>query len=99
MPTVEVSSQVLNFVRTQAPEPRRRLRLAIRGLAAGRGDIRALEGNLEGYHRLRIGSFRVVFAYASNAGSMVVIRCIFADRRDVVYGVFSAMLQARLLKE
>jgi hypothetical protein len=47
---------------------------------------------------LRVGCYRVVFAYVSEPGA-VIIRCIFAERRDVVYDVFSAVLQAQLLKE
>jgi hypothetical protein len=41
---VEISDQVLNFVRSLAPEPRRSLRLALRGLEDERGDIKQLEG-------------------------------------------------------
>ena len=36
---VEISDQVLNFVRSLAPEPRRSLRLALRGLEDERGDM------------------------------------------------------------
>lgn len=51
----EISEQAFGFVLSQATEPRRRLRLALRGLGHERGDIRALEGRLGGYHRLRVG--------------------------------------------
>ena len=98
MRRVEVSDQVRKFVREQAPESRKRLRLGIRRLEAEKGDICALEGPLKGYHRLRVGAFRIVFAYATSAEG-VGIRCIFAERRDVVYGVFADILKAKLLKE
>ena len=48
---IRVAPQVEAFVKSLAPEPRRRLRLAIRGLATGRGDIKSLEGKLSGYCR------------------------------------------------
>lgn len=99
MRKVEVSAQVVAFVRAQAPEPRRRFRLAIRQLANDRGDIRALEGPLRGYHRLRVGPFRVLFAYAPARPGEGAARCIFAERRGVVYDVFSAVLRERLLTE
>jgi mRNA interferase RelE/StbE len=95
---VEISEQVLAFVKRQAPEPRRALRLALRGLASERGDIRTLEGPLAGYCRLRVGPFRVVFAYAAEPTQPTCIRCVYAERRDVVYTVFRKMLEERILK-
>jgi len=96
---VEISDQVRDFVRCQAPEPRQRLRHAIRRLTLERGDIRAFEGPLKGFHRLRIGAYRVVFAYAVEAGKPMTIRCLFAETRDIVYGVFSERLKAKLLRQ
>ena len=99
MTSVELSEQVVNFVRSQSPESRRRMRLALRKLEAERGDIRALEGPLRGYHRLRVGPYRVVFAYATRADAPIGIRCLFAERRDTVYTVFSRMLERQLLED
>ena len=96
---VEVSDQVLEFVRSQAPEPRRRLRLALRKLASEHGDIRSLEGPLRGYLRLRVGPYRVLLAYGTDAGRPKRLRCLFAERRDIVYEIFSRMLQDRILEE
>jgi mRNA-degrading endonuclease RelE of RelBE toxin-antitoxin system len=94
-----LSEQVVAFVRTQPPDPRRKLRRALRMLALERGDLRALEGPLQGYHRLRVGPYRIVFAYASGKGAGRSIRCVFAERRDTVYSVFSRMLERCLLEE
>lgn len=99
MMTVELSEQVVSFVRSQSPESRRRLRLALRKLATDRGDIKALEGPLRGYHRLRVGPCRIVFAYATCAGASAAIRCLFAEQRDTIYTVFSRMLERQLLKD
>src|ERR1043166_9268606 len=66
---VNVASQVEDFVKSLAPERRRRLRMAIKALANDRGDIKRLEGGLEGYSRLRISGHRVIFAErAAGAG-------------------------------
>ena len=58
---VEVAPQVESFVKAQAPEPRRRLTRAIKGLARNQGDTKALEGRLGQYSRLRVGGYRVLF--------------------------------------
>src|SRR4051812_33248831 len=93
---VEVSEQVVRFVARRSPEPGRRLREALRELARERGDIRALEGPLENYHRLRVGGYRVVFAYKISAKRRT-IQCIFAERRSVVYETFHELLRKHLL--
>ena len=53
---VELGPQVADFVRSLAPEPRQRLRTALRALEKDHGDLRPLEGDLTGYWRLRVGS-------------------------------------------
>jgi mRNA-degrading endonuclease RelE of RelBE toxin-antitoxin system len=94
MKRVEVAEQVAEFVRTQAPDPRKALRMALRNLMREQGDIKALEGPLTNYWRLRVGGYRVVFAYARGGKT---IRCIFAERRSLVYEVFEKLLEAKLL--
>lgn len=96
---VEVSDQVVAFVRSLSPEPRRRVRLALRRLADERGDVRDLEGPLRGFSRLRVGPYRIVFARAAEPGRSPCIRCLFAERRDTVYAVFSDMLKRHLLAD
>jgi mRNA-degrading endonuclease RelE of RelBE toxin-antitoxin system len=94
---VELAEQVVRFVARQAPEPRRVLRAALRGLAKERGDIRVLEGPLQEYHRLRVGAYRVVFKYRASARRRI-IQCIFAERRSAVYELFEHLLKQHLLR-
>ena len=94
---VELSDQVVAFVKRQAPEPRKRLRRALRNLATEKGDIIALEGPLGGYHRLRVGAYRVIFAYTKTKRPS--IRCLFAEKRGIVYTVFSQILQRHVLRD
>lgn len=89
---VRVSDQVVDFVRRLAPEPRRRVREALRALGQGAGDIKALEAPLDGYWRLRVGTFRVLFVYATPSR----IDCVFIERRALVYEVFAAAVADRL---
>lgn len=92
---VRLSSQVVEFVRSQAPEPRRRLRGALRSLARGEGDVKPLEGPLQEYHRLRVGSYRVLLRYATAK----TVECVFAERRSIVYEVFAETLIDRLTRK
>ncbi|HEV2803508.1 MAG TPA: hypothetical protein VGW57_01125 [Chthoniobacterales bacterium] len=73
------------------------LREALRGLTRERGDIRALEGPLEDYHRLRVGGYRVIFKYELSAKRRT-IRCIYAERRSAVYETFQQLLRKHLLE-
>lgn len=78
---VEISEQVRAFVATLHPEHRRAIKKALKDLAAGKGDIAPLEEELTGFHRLRVGRYRVVFFYAGDG----TIRCFFIEQRRLVY--------------
>ena len=92
---VLLAQQVVDFVRRLPPEPRRRLRQALRELAHGKGDIKQVEGPLSDYCRLRVGSCRAVFAYAGAR----TIHCLFAERRSIVCEVFANALRRHLAGE
>ena len=87
-----LAKQVVDFVRRLPPEPKHRLRNAIKELAREQGDIKPLESPLDGYCRLRVGGYRIVFAY----GKRDTIECIYAERRSVVYELLLEQLANRL---
>ena len=89
---VRPSSQIIEYARRLAPEPRRAVKLALAGLRSERGDIRALEANLSGYYRLRVGRHRIVFSYAADGA----IEAIFIEERQLVYELFEAQFIKRL---
>ena len=89
---VLLAARVVAFVRRLPPEPRQRLRRALRDLGHNRGDIKPLEAPLQGYCRLRVGGYRVVFAY----GLRDTIECIFAEQRSIVYELLLERLRDRL---
>lgn len=91
---VKIASQVETFVKSQAPEPRRRLTLGIKALAQNQGDIKRLEGKLAGYSRLRVAGHRVVFNERSENGERIV-DCVFAEKRSLVYDLFIRLLSER----
>src|SRR2546427_8995155 len=92
---VKVASQVQQFVKALAPEPRCRLTLAIKALAQDRGDLKPLEGRLEGYSRLRIAGYRVIFAQRAERGQRIV-DCVFAENRAVGYELCLKLLSEGL---
>jgi mRNA-degrading endonuclease RelE of RelBE toxin-antitoxin system len=77
MITVRIQDEVLDYLRCLAPKPRHAIRLA----------IKQLTDELEGYHRLRIGSHRVIFEYEI-IDARRVITCIHAGPRKWIYEVF-----------
>ena len=89
---VELDPQVAAFVRALAPEPRRRLRESLRGLEKETGDLKQLEADLAGYVRLRVSSYRVIVRFYADAGERVA-RCVFAERRALVYELFAEILR------
>lgn len=90
--TVRPSTQVVEFARQLAPEPRRAVKHALTELRLERGDICALEANLSGYYRLRIGRHRLIFNYAKDGA----IEAIFIEERPLVYELFEAQFIKRL---
>jgi mRNA-degrading endonuclease RelE of RelBE toxin-antitoxin system len=94
---VNLATQVVEFFGQLAPEARKNLRLALRRLEQEKGDIKALEGKLTGYQRLRSGSYRVVFARKVREGRPE-IDCIFAEHRALVYELFTAALALQTTK-
>ena len=92
---IRVERQVEDFVKSLAPEPRRRIRLAIKALGSDRGDIKPLEGKLSGYSRLRVSSYRIIFKERSHAGQRI-IDCIFAERRSLVYEIVASLLAEQM---
>jgi mRNA-degrading endonuclease RelE of RelBE toxin-antitoxin system len=88
---VRVREEVMDFLRKLPPEPRHTLRQAIKCLRQERGDIRALTDDLQGFCRLRVGSYRVIFEYEMIGGKQTAT-CVFAGARRWVYEAFQSRL-------
>lgn len=91
---VVLQEEVLDYMRTLAPQPKQALRRAIRDLAEEVGDILPLTNELDGFYRLRVGRYRVIFRYENVNGQRRIV-CIYIAQRKWVYEVF----QSRLLNE
>ena len=61
---IDWAKQALNTLSRLDPPTRTRIISAVDDLATtGRGDIRRLEGSPQDAYRLRVGGWRVIFAY------------------------------------
>ncbi len=91
MIAVRIQQEVLDYLKLLAPQPRHAMKVAIKGLAQEKGDIKALCDELEGFHRLRVGSNRVIFEYQLIDGKRT-ITCVFAGPRKWIYEVFHSRM-------
>lgn len=91
---VQVREPVWKYYQRLGAEDRRAVKRAILQLAQERGDIRALRDRLEGYYRLRVGPYRVIYRYLPGR----VIECVYMNARALVYDVFESELH-RIITE
>ena len=87
--TISASEQVQTWLTGLPPETKRRVRAALRRLAAQSTglNIKALRQELEGLYRLRVGNYRIV--YRVKSGQVITLE--YADLRDVVYETFKRL--------
>ena len=88
---ISASDQVADWLCALPPQTKRRVRTALRALSKGKGDIKGLQGSLEGFNRLRIGCIRIIFRQIS--GKEILLE--FANTRDVIYELFEQILWER----
>jgi len=87
---ISASEQVQSWLLGLPPQTKRRVRLALRGLARGRGDIKGLIGPLSGYNRLRIGGLRII--YRQVRAQEICLE--YANTRDVIYELYQDILSS-----
>lgn len=95
---IRLGPQVRDFIGQLAPEPKRSLREALKGIAETKSDIKALEGKLSGFHRLRSGRIRVIYQQRTVRGERQIC-CFYANYRASVYEVFEQLLASDLLEQ
>ena len=95
---VRLGSQVTDFIGKLAPEPKRAVHDALKGIAKGKSDIKLLEGKLCGFYRLRSGRIRVIYQERAVSGERQIC-CFYADYRTSVYDVFEQLLTADLIEQ
>ncbi len=92
---ISASEQVAGWPTALPPQTKHRVRLALHGLADGRGDgrgdIKGLQGPLEGFCRLRVGGIPIIYRQVSTRE----ICLDYAHTRDAVYEIFERILENR----
>ena len=89
---VDIWPQVQGFYAELGMTYRRDAKRALMLLRKEQGDIKALADDLDGFYRLRVGPFRVIFRYRKGR----IIECVYMNRRSVVYEVFEREVVDRL---
>ncbi len=87
---ISASEPVRIWLRALPPEGKTRVRRALKAPARDGTrslDIKPLRRELEGFHRLRVGDYRVLYHF----GSGDLLRLDYADIRDVVYDAFRTL--------
>jgi len=82
--TFKLSRQVIDYIAALPPDTKKAFNSALTKLRKGGGDTHPLKEEFAGYHRLRIGSHRVIYMHASS----LVIECVHAGPRKTVYQTF-----------
>jgi mRNA-degrading endonuclease RelE of RelBE toxin-antitoxin system len=85
---MKISGQIYDFTKRLHPAQRRAIKAALRELewADGAGAM-ALINELECYHRLKTGKFRVIFRFLRDGE----ISCEFIEERGTVYKEFRVL--------
>lgn len=91
MMKISASDQVAAWLCGLPPQSKDRVRIALRGLTRARGDIKGLQGPLEGFNRLRIGGLRIIYRQIS--GKEILLE--YANTRDAVYELYEQILENR----
>jgi mRNA-degrading endonuclease RelE of RelBE toxin-antitoxin system len=86
---ISASEQAAAWLVALPPQTKHRVRIALRSLAKGNGDIKGLQGPLEGFNRLRIGGIRVIYRQISG----IEILLEYANTRDAVYELYEQILE------
>jgi mRNA-degrading endonuclease RelE of RelBE toxin-antitoxin system len=88
---VIVEDQILHFIQRQPPETRKALREALHAVENGDLFPEPLEDELDGFYRLKVERIRIIMqSDAGKTGAM--LKALFAERRKLVYEMFSQIL-------
>jgi mRNA-degrading endonuclease RelE of RelBE toxin-antitoxin system len=89
--SITLEAQPLAFIKRQPPENRKRLRDLLHAVERGAAFPEPLEDELEGFYKLKVERYRLILQSAAGEEGPR-FRVIFAERRKVVYEMFSQIL-------
>jgi mRNA-degrading endonuclease RelE of RelBE toxin-antitoxin system len=82
--TLHLSLQVRAYIATLPPDTKKRFNRELKKLTSGGRDICPLKEEFSSFHRLRVGSHRIIYAYAAG----LKIDCLYAGDRATIYQTF-----------
>ncbi len=89
---VELAEQVVAFYQTLGMSYRRMVKQALKQLGEGKGDVHPLHDALEGYHRLRVGPYRIIYRHEAPQR----ILCDYMEARGIVYELYETEILRRI---
>jgi len=88
---VLIDKQVKDLIQMLSPEPKKMLRRGLKGLENEEGNIIPMRNESEGFYRLRVNNFRVIFSRPDSS----TIRCEYVEHRKVVYYNWTRLILER----
>jgi mRNA-degrading endonuclease RelE of RelBE toxin-antitoxin system len=88
---VTLDDQPEEFLRALPPATKRQVRDALHAIERGEASPVALEDDLDGFYKIRVGGLRLIAKHFPDAAGPRY-RVIFAERRSVVYVLFKQLL-------
>ena len=88
---VTLDDQPLAFLQRQPPAAKRKLREALHAIERGDAFPEPLEDELEGFYKVKVADYRMLLQAISGARGPH-FRVVFAERRKVVYVLFSQII-------
>jgi len=88
---VTLEAQPREFIQRQPPEARKRLRESLHAVEHGRLHPEPLEDELNGFYKLKVDRHRFILQAVTGPNGPF-FRVVFAERRKVVYEMFSQIL-------
>lgn len=83
---IEYSKKAAKYINALDRPTKQRIKAAIEGLTEQppKGDIKMLQGYTDGRKRLRVGKYRIIYNYLSNA-KLEILYIINVDSRGDIY--------------
>ena len=88
---VLVEERACDFIRRQPPEARKHLRAATHDIMEGVIFPEPLEDELDGFYKVKVNRYRLILQ-CEPGKSGPRFKIVFAERRNVVYELFSQIL-------
>ncbi|MFG6333584.1 MAG: type II toxin-antitoxin system RelE/ParE family toxin [Lachnospiraceae bacterium] len=83
---IEYAKKAVKYIESLDKPTKQRIKTGIEGLTENppKGDIKAMQGYLDGRKRLRIGKYRIIYNYGQD-GEIKILYIMNVDARGDIY--------------